>query len=95
MINEPEKNVTTEQSEKESSVSSGKKHDVEREGWSAKELTAEASLDDADETKRQLVRGNETSPDENERDIVGSVDFNETPEGKDERKVSRKHAEKT
>lgn len=85
------KTNATRQREKKNTASSG--NDVQREGWSAKELSEEASHDDANETKRQIIRGNEKNS--GKRDIAGGVDFIETPEGKKERKVTRKHVEKT
>lgn len=81
----------TNQSEKKNTASS--ESDVQREGWSAEELNEQASNNDADETKRKLVRGEQQNSDN--EDIVGGVDFIETPKGKEESEVARENTEKT
>lgn len=63
--------------------------EAEREGWSAEELAEEASLQESDEITRQILRGDETKGDADERDVVGSVDSNETPHGRKEVKHTK------
>ena len=60
--------------------------DVKREGWSVEEVTDEATNKSSDETLRQVLRGDETKGDPDDRDIVGSVNSNETPHGREEAK---------
>ena len=59
---------------------------VKREGWSAEQVSEEASNKETDEIYRQIARGDETEGDADERDIVGSSDVNETPHGRHETK---------
>ncbi len=60
--------------------------DVEKQGWSAEKISAEASNKESDEIVRQIVRGDETEGDADERDIAGSADNTETPQGREETK---------
>ena len=57
-----------------------------REGWDVEKLGDEASQKNTDEIQRETLRGDETEGDPNERDIVGSVDRNETWQGREEAK---------
>ena len=57
-----------------------------RAGWDADEVAREASQQQEDEIQRQIKRGDETKGDPNVRDIAGSVDSNETPQGREEAK---------
>lgn len=57
---------------------------VKRQGWKAGKLSEEASNKDAEEITRQILRGDETKGDPDERDIVGTVEKSETPEGRKE-----------
>jgi len=57
-----------------------------REGWSVEQITDEATNKSSDETLRQVLRGDETKGDADDRDIVGGVNFNETPHGREEAK---------
>ncbi|MBA3693210.1 MAG: hypothetical protein H0W77_07195 [Acidobacteria bacterium] len=60
--------------------------DVNREGWSVERVTDEATNKSSDETLRQVLRGDETKGDPDDRDIVGGVNSNETPHGREEAK---------
>ncbi len=60
--------------------------DVNREGWSVEQVTDEATNKSSDETLRQVLRGDETKGDPDDRDIVGGVNSNETPHGREEAK---------
>lgn len=81
--------------QKNKSGASSVKDDVKREGWSAKKLGEESSYDDTTENKRRLLRGNEETENAEEQDLAGSVDFLETPAGKEEMKVLRRTKIKT
>lgn len=59
---------------------------VEREDWNVKDLADEATNKSADETLRQVLRGDETKGDPNERDVVGDSDSIDTPQGREEAK---------
>lgn len=59
------------------------------EGWDKediKDITDEASNRDADGVLRQTLRGDATKGDADERDVAGSVDFEDTPHGREETK---------
>lgn len=59
---------------------------VRRQGWSAEEISEEAANKQPDDIAREFLRGDETKGNPDERDIAGSVSFNETPHGRKERK---------
>lgn len=60
--------------------------DVNREGWSVEQVTDEATNKSSDETLRQVLRSDETKGNPDDRDIVGGVNSNETPHGREEAK---------
>lgn len=57
---------------------------VEREGWKAEEIAEEAANKESDEITRQMLRGDESKGDPDERDVAGGVDADETPHGNKE-----------
>jgi len=57
-----------------------------RQGWNSDELAAQASGKDADEIQREMKRGGADGAAANERDVAGSVDSDETPQGREEAK---------
>ena len=57
-----------------------------REGWKIQNLANEASQKDEDEIQRQTLRGDETKGNPDYRDIAGSVNSGETPQGREEAK---------
>lgn len=59
-------------------------------GWDVKDLAAEASLTDEDQIQRQVLRGDESKGDPDERDIAGAVDADETPHGGEDTKTVQK-----
>lgn len=61
--------------------------DIERQGWNVKNLHEESSYQNAEDTLRRTLRGNENKGNPDERDIVGSVDSDETPHGREEIKT--------
>jgi hypothetical protein len=60
------------------------------QGWNAEDIAdniaGEASNKDADEIQRQVLRGDETEGDPNDRDNAGSAHSNETWQGREEAK---------
>lgn len=65
---------------------------VERAGWNAENLAEEASNKEPDEIVREMLRGDETEGEPNERDLAGGVVSSETPHGREEAKpVSEKY----
>lgn len=63
------------------------KKKAEREGWTAEEISKESHPVNEDEIKRQILRGDETKGDADKRDIVGSSDSKDTPQGREEAKT--------
>ena len=59
---------------------------IEDKHLSVEELVEESANQPADETLRQVLRGDESKGDADERDIVGSADGGETPQGREEAK---------
>lgn len=51
-----------------------------------KDITDEASHRDADGILRQTLRGDESKGDADKRDVVGSTEFKDTPQGREETK---------
>jgi len=62
----------------------------EREDWDIKKLADEASQKDEDEIQRQTLRGDETEGNPDNRDNAGSVESDETPQGREEAKNDTK-----
>ena len=65
---------------------------VERENWNVKDIADESTNQPADEILRQTLRGDETEGDAERRDIAGTADKNETPQGREEAKRNTKDA---
>lgn len=68
--------------------------DVNRQGWNVEEVSEESVNQSADEITRQVLRGDETKGDADERDVVGGVDSNETWQGREEAKKGGTRSEK-
>lgn len=60
---------------------------VEREEWNVQEIADESANKPADETLREVLRGDESKGDADERDIVGGPDSIDTPQGREEAKL--------
>lgn len=60
--------------------------EVEREEWQASELAEQSSYLMTDEVQRQMLRGDETKGNPDDRDVVGSIESDETPHGRKETK---------
>lgn len=63
---------------------------VERDQWNAEELTEQSPYLESDEVQRQMLRGDETKGDADERDVVGSNQSKDTPQGRRETKMGDK-----
>lgn len=59
---------------------------IEKQGWQSEEIVEQASGQQSDEITRQILRGDETKGNADERDIAGSVSSDETPQGREETK---------
>ncbi len=59
---------------------------VEREDRNIEKIADEATNKSADETLRQVLRGDESRGDADERDVVGSSASIDTPQGREEAK---------
>ena len=64
---------------------------VEREDWSAEKISNESSNQMPDEIVRQVLRGDESKGDANNRDITGSSEVLDTPQGREEAKNNIKN----
>ncbi len=60
------------------------------EDLSVKEISEQSTNMPPDEIKRQILRGDETKGDADGRDVAGSADRNETPQGREEAKPDSK-----
>lgn len=61
-------------------------NEVKKQGWDADELAEQSSVKDADEIRREILRGGKNTEDADERDNAGSVNSSETPHGREETK---------
>lgn len=59
---------------------------VNRQGWNVDELTKESTNKSSDEMLREVLRGGETGENADNRDTVGSVKSEDTPQGREESK---------
>jgi hypothetical protein len=62
--------------------------DVEREDWDVEQVSRESSNKPSDDIVREMLRGDETEDDADERDVVGGVESADTPHGREETKKS-------
>lgn len=62
---------------------------VERDDWNVKDVNNESTNQPSDEILRQMLRGDESKGDADERDIVGGVESIETPQGREEAKKDK------
>jgi hypothetical protein len=60
--------------------------EVNGEEWSVRELHQQSSNELPDETLRKTARGDEEQGNPDNRDVVGNVNSNETPQGREEAK---------
>ncbi len=71
---------------------SSKSPESGRQGWKIDELAEQSSQISGDQIQRQVLRGDETKGDPDERDNAGSVDSKDTPQGREEAKPDHKGA---
>lgn len=64
-----------------------------REDWSVEDIANEAVNLMPDEIQRQMLRGDESEGDADERDVVGNVNPNETPQGREATKNNKSDAD--
>ena len=60
--------------------------DVKREGWKAKEIAEEGLYQESDEATRQILRGDATKGDPDEKDIAGGPKPEDTDYGRKQKK---------
>jgi hypothetical protein len=65
-----------------------------REGWNADDLGEQSSYEGTTEISRRLRRGDETAGDPDERDVAGAVPTEDTPHGREIRRIPRKPTKK-
>lgn len=63
---------------------------AERDDWSAEEVSDESVNQMPDEITRQILRGDETEGDADDRDIVGRSATIDTPQGREFAKIKDK-----
>lgn len=60
---------------------------IEREGWETKEVAEEGVNESPDDVVRKVLRnGDDDKGDADDKDIAGSTDFEDTPQGREENK---------
>lgn len=64
---------------------------VERGDWDAEKLAEEATNKESDEIVRQMLRGDATKGDADERDNAGSPDSKNTDYGREQTKKTKKN----
>jgi hypothetical protein len=62
---------------------------INRQDWDAEKLADESVNQPSDEMMRQILRGDEADGNADDRDIAGSADSNETPQGREENKQNQ------
>lgn len=62
---------------------------IEQQNWSVEKLADESVNKPADETMREVLRGDESKGDADERDIAGASDSINTPQGREEAKKDK------
>ena len=60
--------------------------DVRKQGWDAEQIAEESANKPSDEIVREMMRGDESQGDADDRDVVGSVESADTPQGREEAK---------
>lgn len=66
--------------------------DIKSGGWNVEQISEESTNKPADEITREMLRG-EAKGDADNRDVVGGVDSNETPQGREEAKKDENRGE--
>ncbi len=60
--------------------------DVEKQDWDAEQISEESTNRPADEIVREMLRGDESEGNPDDRDVVGGVESADTPHGREETK---------
>ncbi|MEJ7847024.1 MAG: hypothetical protein WKF92_02930 [Pyrinomonadaceae bacterium] len=63
-----------------------------RQGWNAEDLADQGSQINEDEIQRQVLRGDESNGEPDDRDNAGRVESKDTPQGREEAKPDHKGA---
>ena len=63
--------------------------EIERQDWNVKKLSDESANKSADEMMRQVLRGDESSGDADERDVVGAEKTINTLQGRERAKKDK------
>lgn len=74
----------------ESEIQNMQTTDNSNKKLTANEIIDQGSRPDADAIQRQILRGDESDGDADERDVAGALDYEETPHGGEERKTQIK-----
>ena len=72
--------------ENESKIKPEQFPDVEKQNWDAEQLAEESTNKPSDEIVREMKRGDETKGNADDRDVVGGVESEDTPHGREETK---------
>ena len=60
--------------------------DVQDQDWDAERLSEESTNKPSDEVVREMLRGDETKGNPDDRDVAGGVESEDTPQGREETK---------
>lgn len=60
--------------------------DVEKQDWDAEQVAEESANKPSDEIVREMLRGDETKGNPDDRDVAGGVESADTPHGREETK---------
>ncbi len=71
----------------------GQSEKIKKQDWNAGEIAEEATNKPEDEVMREMLRGDETQGNPDDRDVVGGVDSDETPHGSEEAKKNNTEKE--
>lgn len=62
---------------------------IEREGWEVKDIVEEGVNEDSGDVVRRVLRDGEAKEEGDAKDVVGSVDSEATPQGREENKKNK------
>lgn len=60
--------------------------DVERQNWDAERVSEESANKPSDDIVREMLRGDESKGNPDDRDVAGGVESADTPHGREETK---------
>ena len=70
----------------ETKINSEQFPDVERQDWDAEQVVEESANKSSDDIVREMLRGDETKGNPDNRDVAGGVESADTPHGREETK---------